>query len=199
MAENSRPEPAMTAADAHTDTGTDPESVTGSDAGRERAADLTALTTAMIRFNDGDPKRIQHFIKVHRFAQLIGVLEGLDAHTQRILESAALVHDIGIRPAEHKYGYQNGKLQETEGPPHARRMLEQLGWEPADIERICYLVGHHHTYTQIDGIDYQILVEADFLVNLFEDDATPETIRHARDEIFQTASGIRLCNEMFGL
>ena len=36
-------------------------------------------------------------------------------------------------------------------------------------ERVQYLIGRHHTYNDIDGIDYQILVEADFLVNMYED------------------------------
>ena len=158
---------------------------------------LDMLTVEMIRFYEGDAKRIQHFLKVHRFAQMLGRMEGLDAHTQWILESAALVHDIGIRPAERKFGHQNGKLQEMEGPPCAERMLKGLGWDAADIERICYLVGHHHTYDKLDGIDYQILVEADFLVNLYEDEAALKTVRHARDAIFQTPSGIRLCNMLF--
>ena len=44
-------------------------------------------------------------------------------------------------------------------------MLEELEFDETDIEQICYLVGHHHTYTNIEGIDYQILVEIDFLKN----------------------------------
>jgi hypothetical protein len=41
-------------------------------------------------------------------------------------------------------------------------MLGRLGFGAALVERVCYLVGHHHTYTNIDGPDYQILVEAGF-------------------------------------
>lgn len=153
----------------------------------------------MFAFNAGDAKRIQHLMKVHRFAQLIGRMEGLDEHTQTVLECAALVHDIGIRPAEAKYGSCTGKLQEQEGPAYARPMLEELGLDPADVDRICYLVGHHHTYTGIDGADYQILVEADFLVNLYEDGVGPEGIRHARDAFFRTKAGLALCNEIYGI
>ena len=58
------------------------------------------LLAAMIEFDAGDPRRIQHFLKVHGFARLIGLAEGLDAQTQYRLELAAAVHDIGIRPAE---------------------------------------------------------------------------------------------------
>lgn len=158
----------------------------------EMSAVVDLLTQRMLEFDGGDPRRIQHFIKVHRFAQLIGRLEQLDAHTQLVLECAALVHDIGIRPAEKKYGRCTGKLQEQEGPDHARRLMNGLGLEPNDIDRICYLVGHHHTYNQIDGIDYQILVEADLLVNFYEENDTQEHIRAGIQNVFRTSAGKRL-------
>ena len=130
---------------------------------------INRLFLEMIQFYKNDPARIQHFVKVHAFARLMGQEEKLDGETLKTLEAAALVHDIGIKPAEEKYGSCGGKLQEQEGPAAAREMLERLGVEPGRIERVCYLVGHHHTYTEIQGMDYQILVEADFLVNLYED------------------------------
>ena len=154
---------------------------------------IDLLCLKMMQFNRQDPKRIQHFIKVHRFAQMIGRSEQLDEHMQFLTESAALVHDIGIRPAEEKYGYCNGKLQEQEGPPYARALLEELNYSEAEIVRLCYLVGHHHTYTSIDGIDYQILVEADFLVNFYEDELDSAAVRSAYERIFRTEAGKMLC------
>ena len=47
-------------------------------------------------------------------------------------------------------------------------MLVKLGFEDKITERVCYLVGHHHTYTNIEGMDYQILVEADLQDYVFE-------------------------------
>lgn len=47
----------------------------------------------------------------------------------RILEAAAYVHDIGIKPAEKKYGSCGGKLQEQEGPAAAKEILERLGFD----------------------------------------------------------------------
>lgn len=154
---------------------------------------IDLLLRNMMCFNRNDPKRIQHLMKVHRFAQMIGRMEALDAHTQFLTECAALVHDIGIRPAEEKYGNCNGKLQEQEGPSYARRMLEELSFDPADVERICYLVGHHHTYANIQGLDYQILVEADFLVNFYEDEMEPSAIETAFENIFRTEAGKTIC------
>ena len=157
------------------------------------------LIEAMISYDGGDPKRCQHFIKVYQFAKMIGEREGLDDKTQLILERAAIVHDIGIRPALEKYGKSDGKLQEEEGPAPAREMLVRLGYAKDIVENVIWLIAHHHTYKNIQGSDYQILVEADFLVNLYEDGCDQEAIRHTRDTIFRTQTGIRLCNLMFGL
>ena len=151
----------------------------------------------MIRHDQGDPRRIQHFLKVHSFAKYIGECEGLDKHTQLILETAALVHDIGIRPAEEKYGRCDGKLQEQEGPKPAEALLMESGCPGEIIERVCYLVGHHHTYQNVDGMDYQILVEADFLVNYFENHSETDTIKKSVKKIFKTETGIRIATEMF--
>ena len=155
------------------------------------------LIMEMIDYYAGDAKRVQHFIKVHSFAKLIGTLENLDEDRLLILETAAVVHDIGIKLCEEKYGRCDGKLQEAEGPTLAKNMLERLGYEAAVIERVCYLVGHHHTYSDMDGIDYQILVEADFLVNLFEDNASETACKSALDHVFRTKSGSAICEKMF--
>ena len=157
------------------------------------------LALAMIDYNNGDPKRIQHTTKVHAYASMIGKCEGLDEETQFILESAALVHDIGIRASEKKYGHQSGKLQEQEGPAVARELLMRLGgFTDQQIERICWLVGHHHTYHVCEDLDYQILIEADFLVNLYEDNESPNAIRAVGKNIFHTQSGTRMFDTMYG-
>ena len=158
---------------------------------------LNNLCKKMIEFYRGDPARIQHFLKVHSFAQLIGQEEGLDEKTMYILEAAAYVHDIGIRPSVEKYGKENGSLQEKEGPAEAEKMMRELGFEPDVIERVSYLVGHHHTYSNIDGMDYQILVEADFLVNYYENQMKEETIRKSVSKIFRTETGKHIAEEMF--
>lgn len=160
---------------------------------------LHELTLAMIKYYQGDPKRIQHFIKVHSFAQLIGIGEKLGEKTLFTLETAALTHDIGIKLAESKFNSTNGKFQEQEGPAPAKEMLTELGFEQDVIDRVCYLIAHHHTYTNIDGIDYQILVEADFLVNLYEDNLPKKSVETALQRIFKTETGISLCKTMFDI
>lgn len=162
--------------------------------------DLTnKLIEEMISYNRGDAKRIQHFIKVHSFAKLIGETEDLSPADLFVLETAAVVHDIGIKPSEAKYGRCDGKLQEQEGPEPARELLEKLGYEKTVIERVCYLVAHHHTYENVEGLDYRILLEADFLVNLYEDGISKEGVQRAYEKIFVTETGKRICREMFGI
>ncbi|MCH5210162.1 MAG: hypothetical protein J1F01_04280 [Oscillospiraceae bacterium] len=82
----------------------------------------------MMEYYAGDAKRIQHFIKVHSLAHLIGVKENLPQHEL-----------------------------------------------------------------------YRILVEADFLVNLYEDNAGEDAIKSAYDRIFRTDTGKELCRLMFGI
>lgn len=158
------------------------------------------LVRAMVEYDRGDVPRIQHFMKVHDFAVTIAQLEGVDEDVLFILETAAILHDIGIHPSEAKYGNCNGKHQEELGPAEADRLLRQLGgYTDRQIERVCFLIGHHHTYKNVEGIDWQILLEADFLVNAFEDHLVLEAIKTFESKVFKTESGKHLLETMFGM
>ena len=65
------------------------------------------------------------------------------------------------------------------------------------MERISWLVAHHHTYTNVDGIDHRILLEADFLVNADEKGCTREVIPNFRQRVFRTAAGTRLLDSIY--
>ena len=159
---------------------------------------IDRLYMEMIHYYQGDPKHIQHFVKVHDLSRLIGQGEGLDEDTMYVLEAAALVHDIGLKVGMEKYGRSDGKTLEAEGPAAAREMLTALGFQERVIRRVEYLVGHHHTYSDIQGMDYQILVEADFLVNIYEDRLSSDAVRHVREKIFRTRTGRELLDAMYG-
>lgn len=153
---------------------------------------------AMTAYDKGDAVRIQHFVKVHDFAATIGLMEQVDSATLFVLEAAAIVHDIGIHVSERKYGSCAGHYQELECPAEAHSLLETVGgFSEEQIDRVCWLVGHHHSYANITAIDHQILVEADFLVNLFEDGSSEQVIRNVREKIFRTATGLQLLDDMF--
>ncbi len=152
----------------------------------------------MIEFFGRDARRIHHFLKVYGFARAIALSEGVPEETMRRIELAALTHDIGIKPSEEKYGSSAGRYQEIEGPAPARALLTRAGCAPEDVERVSWLVAHHHTYSDIRGLDYQILVEADFLVNIYEDEIAPREVVSVRSKIFKTAAGLRFLDQIYG-
>lgn len=158
---------------------------------------VEAVLREAIAYDSPDVKRINHFLKVYAFAKTIGEGEGLSLDEQYILELSAVLHDIGIRESERKYGSCEGKFQEIEGPVIAKAMLEQLGVENEVVERVCYLIGHHHTYDQVNGMDYQILIEADFFVNAYEGKMDIGTIRNVYERIFRTRTGKMLFEKMY--
>lgn len=147
---------------------------------------LDNLFLEMTDYYNGDPKRIFHFSKVHSLASLIANCEGLDNKSRLIIEAAALVHDIGIKPAEEKFGSCGGELQQKEGPYPAWQMLEKLGFPTDVISRVCFIVAHHHTYENVEGLDWRIILEADFLVNAFEDDLSNQAIESGAKKILHT-------------
>ena len=158
---------------------------------------VTNIIEKMIEASAGNLHDINHFMKVWGYAKTIGELEGLDAHTQLILEVAAVTHDIACPLCREKYGNTNGPLQEKEGATLVAAFLKDTGLTDEEIARVAFLVGHHHTYTSVDHPDYQILLEADYLVNAEESSYFAEQIRNARKNIFRTTAGIRLLNTMY--
>jgi len=158
---------------------------------------ITNLIDAMISYNGTDQRRIRHALLVHSYAGIIGRREDLNPAQQGTLEAAAVLHDIGIHKSEEKYHSAAGEYQQLEGPPIAREILSSLSFPEAFIDRVCFLISRHHTYTGIDGADYQILVEADFLVNIYEGEMSREAILKIHDRIFKTPAGKALLSSMF--
>lgn len=158
---------------------------------------LSILCKEMIAYDKGDPRRIHHFLKVHAFARQIGIEEGLDAYTLYVLEAAAYVHDIGIHKGEKLYGRNDGMIQQELGPDEAKPMLEKVGFEEEEIDRILWLIAHHHSYGSIDALDAQILAEADMLVNQYESGATHQQNEALYHRLYKTEAGKRIYREMY--
>ena len=165
---------------------------------KEQETKLSLLMRAMIKYDGGDVPRIQHFVKVHDFARMIGVAEDVGSEQLFILEAAAILHDVGIHAAEAKYGNSHGKHQEELGPAEAKKVLAEVGgFTEQQTERICWLIAHHHTYTNVTSQDHRILLEADFLVNSFEDNLSKEAIASFRENVFRSPSAIDMLNMMW--
>lgn len=160
---------------------------------------IANIAAKMIEISQGNLHDIEHFLKVHAYARLIGQLEQLAPDRQFILEAAALLHDIACPLCRQTYGHTHGKQQELLGMPLAQEFLSTFDLPAETVERIVFLVGHHHTLTEVDGPDYQILLEADYLVNASESSDSPAKLRHAQQALFRTQSGLALFRSVYGI
>lgn len=158
---------------------------------------LDTIKQDMITYFGNDCKRINHALKVHSFACTIGLQEQISSDLLFNLELASILHDIGIKISEEKYNSSAGKYQEIEGPPIAKEILLRNNIDNEIIERVCFLIGNHHTPKKIDALDFQILMEADALVNIFEDNYNSDMIRSVKTKLFKTFSGIQLLTSMY--
>ncbi len=150
------------------------------------------LIEALAEINAHDAKRINHALKVYALTLVIAESEITDEFTRECAVIASVLHDIGIHASEEKYGSSAGKYQEIEGPPIAREMLSRLKYTEAVIDRVCFLIAKHHTYSADFGIDHQVLVEADLIVNLDEENSSEATALKTKDKLFKTETGKRL-------
>lgn len=154
--------------------------------------EIAGMIRDMIVFYKGNPHDVNHFLKVYAYARTIGGLSGLDAETQRILEIASVVHDIACPLCREKYGRADGYLQEKESEELLRRFLSRYGLPDSVLERVIFLVCHHHTVAGVDGMDWRILLEADFLVNAEENRMSQAQMDSAKEAFFRTDAGIEL-------
>ena len=163
--------------------------------------DTTALAGQLLaavrkEFGD-DEKRINHAQQVLEHARTIHDAEGGD---EAVVIAAALLHDIGIQAAERKHGSCAGVYQELEGPPIAKRMLEEIGFDPTRTEHVCCIVAGHHTGRGgVDTQEFRILWDADWLVNFPEvfGKLTAEQRAKRIRKLFRTKTGRGMAEKMF--
>ncbi|MBE6836387.1 MAG: phosphohydrolase [Ruminococcus sp.] len=160
---------------------------------------LKNIVPLMIQYYSGDPKRIHHFMKVYSFAKAICEEEGITGDVAEIIEVASLVHDIGIKIDGDKYNSPNTNNQELDGPQLSDMLLLNIGYDREVVTRVHYLVAHHRTYDDIDALDYQVLVEAVFLVDAFDEKVDKESIKIVRDTVFKTKAGKKYLTDMFNI
>ena len=160
---------------------------------------IAQIMEKMLAFSRGNLHDIDHLIRVWTYAKTIGELEGLDRETLLILEAAAITHDIACPLCREIYGNTNGRHQEAEGAPMARDFLADTGLTGTQIDRVAFLVGHHHTFAGIDAADWQILVEADYIANAAENGYGPGNVEGFMEKIMKTESGKRLARDVFCL
>jgi HD superfamily phosphodiesterase len=154
------------------------------------------VSAAMEAYFGEDAKRINHAHRVTGYAEELLKLEGGD---YPIVIVAGLLHDIGIHEAEKKYNSTAGKYQEQEGPPIAREILTGLGFAPGQIDEICQIIGHHHSPGAINTLNFKILYDADWLVNLKDEFPTDnkDRLAGAVEKLFLTPGGKTLARRLY--
>ena len=160
---------------------------------------VSEILFKMVKYSDGNLHDINHFMKVYAYAKTIAECEKVTREELEIIQIAAILHDIACPLCREKYGNTNGRLQEKEGVVLAGEFLQGSGLPDEMIERIVFLVGHHHTLDEVDGIDYQILLEADYLVNADELGYSKKNIQNTMESLFKTCTGKALLQSVYGI
>lgn len=174
--------------------GYDPKAVTSTESTEKSLAD-ELIDAVKTEFGD-DWKRIGHAFSVLENAERILRREG---GRPRVVIAAALLHDIGIHQAERKHGSAAPRHQELEGPPVARRILETAGVDKPTIDEICDIVGSHHSAGKTNTLEFRIIWDADWLVNLPEvfPGRSAEELGAIIDGTFKTETGKALAHARF--
>jgi len=165
----------------------------------ESAAEDTCrrLVDAMEKTFGADKRRIDHALAVLKHAEEILAAER--GASPLVVKAAAILHDIGILEAERKHGSSSGRFQEMEGPPIARKIMEEIGLDEATVDHVTRIVGAHHGARGIDTKEFRIVWDADRLVNLPEEfpDADDEKLRSVIDKVFKTKTGAEIAERLF--
>jgi HD superfamily phosphodiesterase len=146
------------------------------------------LLTALENYFDKDTRRIHHAKNVLAFAEELLIETKADPF---IVIPAAILHDVGIKAAEEKFGKNNGPLQEQEGPRIAKEILLKEGFEKPAIEEICRIIANHHSPENLNTKNAKILFDADCLENIKEilNKKSKEELKKTINNLFLTEEG----------
>jgi HD superfamily phosphodiesterase len=155
------------------------------------------LKKMMDYFGD-DKKRIIHSKEVTAYAEKILKEEGGDYN---VVIPAAVLHDIGIKECERKYNSTSGQLQEKECPPIAESILKDLKIKPAIIHEVCQIIGSHHSPGEVDTLNFHIIWDSDWLVNMKDEYDISDKNKLAKivNKIFKTRTGKKLAKITYSL
>ena len=144
----------------------------------------------------GDQERIDHALAVLNYAEQIQATEGGDP---LIVKAAAILHDIGILQAEREHSSTVRKYQELEGPAIAREILRKYDLDAQVLEDVCKIIANRHGAKDIDTLEFRIVWDASWLVNLPADfaGASEAELRRIIDKTFKTQKGRQIAINSF--
>ena len=176
--------------------GTVPEEVKERQKAEQKDLLRERIVLEMKKYFGTDFKHVHHAIKVAKVAEQILKMEG---GNPLVVMGAAYLHDIGIHGAERQYGSHSGHYQEMEGPAIAREILERLGVQKEMIDEICDIIGHHHSPREEEKLNFQVLFEADWLVNIEEEGISKDRkkVEELIGKVFRTVTGKQLAEKLY--
>lgn len=120
-------------------------------------------------FSEVESQQIPHTLNVAYFTRIIARNENESEHRIILLETAAMLHDIGCPISKKKYGNSLPVNQEKEGRIIATEMLATETWlSIEEKEWIAEVVGTHHRRKFADELNYGAVFDADIIVNTLE-------------------------------
>ena len=141
-------------------------------------SEISSVALDMKKYYKGDIDNIQHVVRVYTLSKTIGELEKLPEETQLYLELASILHEIDSMEDIHEI-LKNNRIDE-------------------DIkERVCYIIENKKNYDHVTGLDQQILIEADFIVHIKEDNLPSEKIIEIGNKYFFTNYGKAFLKKAF--
>lgn len=158
---------------------------------------IAKVLQSMIDYFGQNRQNTSHALKVYGFARTIALSEGMDSEKCEILECAAILHDIGIPESIRLFGSDKGEYQEAMGRKVADELMSSLGFRRRFIDQVTFLIAHHHSYSVDGGLALQILLEADALVDLDEDNLRKRP-REQLEGVFCTRTGQDLFCALYG-
>ena len=153
------------------------------------------LLKDVLLYENGHIRRTKHILMVHSLAKSIGSEEGLTLEQQQIVQSAAILHDIAIKKCKRKYNDTSIEKQKLECIPIAKKFLKACNYVPSYTEKILDLIYHHHDYDTFKGIEHQVLIEADLIVNCLENKSHKEKASDVAVH-FHTKTGKELLHKL---
>ena len=151
----------------------------------------------MLRRPEETLEDINHLMKVYTFAGCIARGEGLSDEEVRTTELSAILHDISCPLCRKLYGNTHWSYQEAHGETLIYDFFQGEQMPENEVKEIAYIVSHHHTYSAVNGTPFQILYEADFLVNAGEQHYEKTAVLQMRNEAFRTKTGIELLHTIY--
>ena len=154
------------------------------------------MIEAMKEYFGNDTRRINHALNVLSYAEEIQKTEGGDL---KIVETAAILHDIGIPESEKKYSSSAGNYQEIEGPPVANEIMRTFEFSEDDIFHVCRIIANHHSDKDIDTIEFRIIWDADWLVNIPDefDLSDKKGLERLIKSVFKTETGLKIATNKY--